>query len=370
MHRIPWPSASVKSRRAEDSRTNLSSNELHHPRADELVARLVSGFSPSALIRYPPQQKPVEAVAQLFGYELKNVLLVPGSDAAIRLLLASMSELLPGGIILQAPNYETWTDATDSAKWSIAMVRSEHGSEASSISALNCAAQQAARLSMVILSWPNGPAGYTPPWGEIERLRDICQQAGHMLVVDGCYAGFTGDPIRVAGLADDGCLVLISWSKLFGLAGGRLAACFGGAQIIEYLRASRIEDHVNALMLHAASRTASVYADFAEVWNDVAARRERLRRWLCTAGIAVPPSGANFLHLPMPDATSATWLSEALSDDGFRTRNMGTVVGLENHVRFTVACGTVGEIFTAALTNRLSELEMGRPEVLSSGPAC
>ncbi|MFC7304495.1 aminotransferase class I/II-fold pyridoxal phosphate-dependent enzyme [Streptomyces monticola] len=347
------PGVTVRERRAADPRTNLSSNELYHPRAAGLVAELIDGFDPATLGHYPVQEPAAEAAGALLGLDPAHLLLAAGSDSVIRLLLASLRGHFPGGILLQEPNYEAWTQAAESPHWHIERRASPDATATGSVEAVQRAAATAAP-ALVVVSWPNGPAGHTPPLGQIAELADQCARKGHLLIVDGCYAGFAGSPLDVARLAGEHCLVLLSWSKMFGFAGGRLAVAGGGPALIHRLRAARQEDHVGVLALHALSRTARVYDRFTGIWRDIARTREAIRQRLGAHGIAVPPSGGNFLHVPRPTAAGAAELTAALSRAGYRVRDMGATTGLERHVRFTVAHGPLGAHFLDTLESALT----------------
>ncbi|MFI7340988.1 aminotransferase class I/II-fold pyridoxal phosphate-dependent enzyme [Streptomyces sp. NPDC050085] len=353
--RLRWPEAVVRDRRSADPRVNLSSNELNHPWTAALVGEMVDGFDPAALTPYPVQEPAATAAGRLLGFPAHQLLLSAGSDAAIRLLLTALRGAFPGGLLLQEPNYEAWTQAVDAALWPLRRVASADGSAEGSLAALLDAAA-AAEPSLVVVSWPNGPAGYTPEPEHLAHLSALCRSRGHLLVVDGCYAGFAGSPLDLARLADEHCLVLLSWSKMFGFAGGRLAVACGGTDLVHWLRAARQEDHVGALALHALSRTDRVYDRFTHVWQDIATTRESIRLRLAARGHHTPESGGNFLHLPRPTAASAAALTAGLDRSGYRVRDMGLTTGLHHHVRFTVAHGPVGRQFVDCLMRHLAEI--------------
>lgn len=349
------PRPVVRERRAADPRVNLSSNELHHPQVPSLVRELTDGFDPAVLRGYPVQEPAAAAAGALLGLPPHHLLLSAGSDAVIRLLLTSLRGAFPGGLLLQEPNYEAWTQAVDAPLWRLRKVASPDGTATGSAEAMLAAAAES-EPALVVVSWPNGPAGHTPDLGHVAELSAVCRGRGHLLVVDGCYAGFAGDPLKVAALADDHCLTLLSWSKMFGFAGGRLAVACGGPDLVHRLRAARQEDHVSAWALHALTRTGQVYDRFAQVWRDIAATRESARARLAALGHPVPESGGNFLHVPRPTAASAAALTACLSHSGYRVRDMGRTTGLHHHVRFTVAHGPVGERFLDRLEHHLAEV--------------
>lgn len=335
-----------RARRRRDHRVNLSSNELSHPALDDVLRELLDGFDPATLRGYPEQETAVAAAAELVGAaSVEEVVLGAGSDGILRLLQTELHADFDGRLVLQTPNYEAWTTSRTIAGWSVTAVPTPPG--ATLADRLGPALD--APPSLVVVSWPNGPAGYVPPLAEVEALVDVCATRGHLLVLDGCYSAFVSpeSPWRLARLAGPSCLVLLSWSKMFGIAGGRLAVATGDRALTRRLRLHRQEDHVNAYALHALRRTAGLLAAYRPIWLDIAAERDRVRALLRERhGLAVPESGGNFLHLPMRDAAEARELTAALDRAGYRVRDMLDTAGLAHHVRFTVTGDTSGFLDT------------------------
>lgn len=349
---LRWPGYRVKPRRTIDHRVNLSSNELLHPEAAGLVGQLVRGFDTRELLRYPVQDLPVRSAGEMFNRTSEEILLAPGSDSVIRLLLTATHQTFCGRLILQDPNYEAWTTAAGAEHWVITRVSNPDGTAQGWLEAVIVAAS-AAVPSIVAVSWPNGPTGDTPDPLGLVTLRDVCLKRGHLLVLDGCYSAFSGGPKQLSALGGAGCLVLLSWSKMFGLAGGRLAVAIGDPDLVHHLRAFRQEDHVNALMLYALVQTPLLYDQFEGVWADVIDQREEDRKWLTALGFHTPESGTNFLRVLLRTSSDALELAAALDDVGFRVRNMVGLAGQQHAVRFTIACGHEGQRFRSALARAL-----------------
>jgi histidinol-phosphate aminotransferase len=342
--------APAPARRRRSELVNLSSNELHHPDVPRLLRDLFAGWDPADMSRYPVQAEPISAGVRLWRREIDEVLLCPGSDAGIRLLLGG-ADTATQDLVVQAPNYETWTTAPESGDWRTVSVYDESNGSRSLGAVI--AAARSRRDAMVVVSWPNGPAGYAPELSELTYLRDVCLARGHLLVIDACYAGFSADPRDVVALAGSACLVLMSWSKMFALAGGRLAALFGDPARLAALHRRGVEHQVGAAMLAAFAATEHVFTDFQRIWGEVAVQRRRFQESLRERGVDVPDSGGNFLHVRLQGHGESARLTGALARRGYRVRDMDGVIGFDNCVRFTVAYGDFGEAF---IDNLLAEL--------------
>lgn len=341
-------------RRSKDTRVNLSSNELRHPAVNELVKKMFSNFDYRDLIRYPIYDSAICCGAEFFGFNPTEVLLSPGSDAAIRMLLM----IFRGSgysIILQEPNYEAWTTGPEIRKWPVTKVPSPDGTANGSIEALLRAIGNSSPC-IVVISWPNSPGGYAPDLASVTELSRKCQRHGHFLVVDACYAGFFCNLREIFQMAARHCLVLMSWSKLFGVAGGRLALLAGAYDILELFIKHGLEQHVGVPMLCVFSNTPLVYENFRVIWREISEQRTFIQSTLRARGLRIPDSGGNFLHVDCSTAEKAESITRRLSIAGFRVRNMGEVKGLLHHVRFTVGIGEDDDHFIKILENEAAIL--------------
>ncbi|GGO11556.1 hypothetical protein GCM10010116_23240 [Microbispora rosea subsp. aerata] len=339
-------------RRSADSRVNLASNELIHPDVTALHRRMLEGLSWDELRTYPVLDRPVQAVATLFGCDETEVSLAPGSDSGIRLLLRVTASRFKGRLLIQAPNYTAWWTAQEAQGWTIREVFSPDRTAEGSLAALD-AEIVTAKPSLVVMSWPNGPAGFTPDLSAVRAFATRCAMHGHLLVIDACYAGFTADPRTVAQLAGDACVVLLSWSKLFGLAGGRVAALFSSPRLIDEVRALEAERQLSAPTLHAVARTGLVYREFARIWRALAAERERWNASLLELGWRTLPSGGNFIPMIAPDPDVADRAEALASASGYRIRNLSMVRGCGPLLRVSVACGPIADRALHALHQAL-----------------
>jgi histidinol-phosphate aminotransferase len=338
-------------RRGADPRVNLASNELRHDAVNGLVSQLLSGLDIHAAHRYPNLERPVEALADMLVREPDEILLTPGSDAAIRLLLSGLHETYGGRCILQEPNYEAWTRSPSSARWAISRIRRGARSNAALATIAGAAAET--RRSVVAISWPNGPAGYAPSLEDVAALGRLCADRGHLLVIDACYSGFADGFPAVVELAGPSCLVVVTWSKLFGLAGARAAIVVGGVDHIGALSESGCEHQVSWLALHAFERTRLALPAFQDLWRDIRDEREFLRGQLLDEGHMVAESGGNFLHLGFPSRGAAATFTDEASRRGYRVRDMAATPDLENCVRFTVGCDAASRQFRTSVLPQL-----------------
>jgi histidinol-phosphate/aromatic aminotransferase/cobyric acid decarboxylase-like protein/imidazoleglycerol phosphate dehydratase HisB len=154
------------------------------------------------------------------------------------------------------------------------------------------------------------------PTGALEPL-----PAARPLVVDEAYFEYAGE--TALDRIDDGVVVLRTFSKAFGLAGARVGYALADRDTAAELNRRQAPASIStlsaALALAALAEPPNVRAQVDE--------RERLADGLRALGLEPLPSRANFLYVPIPDATA---LAERLLERGLVVRV------LDEAIRITV----------------------------------
>jgi histidinol-phosphate aminotransferase len=135
--------------------------------------------------------------------------------------------------------------------------------------------------------------------------------AARPLVVDEAYFEYAGE--TAAGLLDDGVVVIRTFSKAFGLASARIGYLLADAETASDLRERQHPAPVSTLSVALAL---AGLADPPDV-GPTLAERERLAQELRALGLEPLPSWANFLYVPLADA-SAT--AQRLLEQGLLVR--------------------------------------------------
>jgi histidinol-phosphate/aromatic aminotransferase/cobyric acid decarboxylase-like protein/imidazoleglycerol phosphate dehydratase HisB len=202
------------------------------------------------------------AVARYAGVEPANVVLGAGADDLI--LLCARSFAGPGDRIAIAddPTYPLFRIASNLA-----------GAEVSGESPV-----------VTFCCRPNNPTG---------ALDDL--PAARPLVVDEAYYEYAGE--TALGLLGDGVVVLRTFSKAFGLAGGRVGYALAAAETAAELNRRQNPAPISTL---SAALAVAALAEPPDVGPQVE-ERERLARGLLALGLEPLPSRTNFLFVPVDD---------------------------------------------------------------------
>ncbi|HET7326273.1 MAG TPA: pyridoxal phosphate-dependent aminotransferase [Nocardioidaceae bacterium] len=162
------------------------------------------------------------------------------------------------------------------------------------------------RTKVVIVCTPNNPTG--PAVRREELLGFLERVPPHVLVViDEAYREFVRDPDTIDAVelyrSSGNVCVLRTFSKAYGLAGFRVGFAVAPAPIAEAVRKCALPFGVSHVAQQAA--LASLHAEPAllERVEMIVGERQRVLSGLRSAGWEVPDTEANFVWMPLGEAT-------------------------------------------------------------------
>ena len=154
---------------------------------------------------------------------------------------------------------------------------------------------------IIYLCSPNNPTGNRLDADAVAR---VVREAPGVVIVDEAYAEFADGDVRDLLRESDRLLVCRTLSKAFGMAGLRIGYMAGAPALVTEVEKSRGPYKVSAIAERAA--LAALRDDMAWVRRHVAEAvriRGRLADALRARGLAPLPSDANFVLVPVSDAT-------------------------------------------------------------------
>jgi histidinol-phosphate aminotransferase len=289
---------------ADASAFKLSSNENPF---DPLPGVVDAVNAVSAFNRYPDASALAlrERLATRYGLTTDEVHIGAGSVALLaQLILAAAG---PGDEVLYSwrsfeayPSLVTVSGATSVT----APNRADHGHDLPAMAALITP-----RTRVVIVCSPNNPTGVIVTADEFEAFMDQVP-ADLLVILDEAYAEFVTDPTAVDGTTLLGrypnLVVLRTFSKAYGLAGLRVGYGLGPVGILDAARATAIPLSVTGQGSAAALASLDAEPELLARVGVIAERRDGIRAALVAAGLDIPRSQANFVWLPLGEATAAT----------------------------------------------------------------
>jgi histidinol-phosphate aminotransferase len=332
---------------------NLSSNENPHRDLAGWLEGWCAGAPVEALARYPRVADAEPALARSLGIAAEQLLLLPGSDAGIRLVGEALRGL--GAVLaLQSPQYIAYT-----------RYARLFGVEQRDLPAYDWIRGTPrfapARLWAAVQALGEGPAlvalvnpcpytGQALPLAEIEGIAALTASRGQLLLVDEAYAAFAPIDHRPLLERHGHVLLLRSFSKSHGLAGLRLGALLGPAPLVEYLRRFEYGNMISGPALGLLALAEERRAERAAMVQRIQTARDALADRLVQLAVAtcrggrppawqVLPSQASFLYLHLDGASRASRAVELLLARGIAVRGFAGEVGWERGLRITARDG-------------------------------
>ncbi len=201
------------------------------------------------------------------------------------------------------------------------------------------------RTKLILLATPNNPTGTAVSTEAVATLVETVPD-DVVVLVDEAYREFTdpalGDPVTDLLPRFPNVAVFRTFSKAYGLAGLRSGYAIADPELIVTLDKLLLPFTNNHLAQVAALAAIEAGDEIAPRLELLKAERTRLVQGLNARGLTLPDAQANFVYLPLGEATEQVYLS--LEQQGVVTRPFAG-----NGIRVTVGTPEENDRFLAAL---------------------
>lgn len=305
---------------------NLSSNESHHKGYLSLFSEFIRQYDSSVVSKYPVFRSANTLACKFHAVNQHELMLTPGSDHAINLILFTMGANAKG-LITHTPNYAGYFNYS-----------SVLGIPTHAVEKINAEVLTQYENSLVMITNPEGFLGSVMPFHEIVCIAEVCKERGHVLVIDEAYVEFSTFD-HLALLAMFGNVVIIrSYSKGMGAASMRLGAVLSSVKIISYLRRFSCENTISDFSLEYLSflmarknYVKEINEDICRVRDTMIARlRSNFPDWV------IYESHANFITIRVRSKEEAEGISLFFLEKNIRIRLLTEKEVSQPCIRITV----------------------------------
>ncbi len=302
------------------------------------------------LNRYPgPEVRALYArMARLYGRPEDNLMISPGSDEAIGMLIRAFCAPGEHSILVNPPTFGMYAlsaKVNGVGSKEIAML---DGAKIDWTS-LSDAAEQDPGARIIFLCTPQNPCGTAVPRDEIIAFAK--RHADRIVVVDEAYQEFADTPSLIQEPVTDlpNVVVLRTLSKAYALAGARIGCLIGAPELVAIVKALQSPYPLPTPSVRAALAALSP-AGVAQSKRQIAElklERERLASALRQHEDVeqVYDSQANFLFVVMKQAE--TWHQALLNEAGILVRNQ--TKALAGGLRISVGTPRENDLLLQAL---------------------
>lgn len=318
------------------------------PRVREVLLRISAG----ELTKYP-EREPVEAiVAADLGLAPTQVVLTNGVDEAIHVLFETFLEA-GDQLLLPVPTYtmyEVYASATDAEIVTVQAAGDLQFPFERLVGAIT------PRTKVIAIANPNSPAGSVATREQITELARRAPQA--VLFIDEAYFHFHGQTVLDLMSEFPNLMVARTFSKAYGLAGLRLGALSGPADLMRWVRRVLSPYSVNSLALAClpAAIADTQYLDWYV--NEVLAARTQFEAALDAAVVRRWSSRANFVLVEIgpPHVEFVRHMHSA----GVLVRDRSNDPGCDGCVRITIGTREQMKHALAALNDALAAIRAAK----------
>ncbi|MFN8771070.1 MAG: aminotransferase class I/II-fold pyridoxal phosphate-dependent enzyme [Neisseriaceae bacterium] len=315
---------------------NLKTCELLHPDINKILDNIT--FYGTDYIRiYPHFNDIINHISTTLKIDHKTITLSAGSDPIISIIIEALGATTKR-MILQSPNYFSWHNYPILRNLNVTEV-----SFNSSNSYKFCINEflkvlTSAQPSLVVISNPNSPTGYLFSAEDLLKLSMACEANGHLLIIDECFVGFSSiDNYDIIGPKEH-VIFIKSFSKIYGIAGARIALTIASERITEHLSYWRPEAAVSGHALLTLEQILKYKDQLKVICLDIANTREYFIS--CVKKIKPDwisvPSGANFVVFCLSEEYNSSTIVDIFLAHGFRIADVSSLPGLANCIRIGI----------------------------------
>lgn len=239
-----------------------------------------------------------QALAEFLELPLENVLATAGSNEAIDLLIRLTAG--PGDAVMIAePTFSLYRTMAEINGADVVTVPLDAHFQLQADAVLSRVTPQ---CKILFLCSPNNPTGNA---FAADVILDICQKFEGMVVVDEAYADFSTQPSLAARVPEfENLVVLRTLAKAWGLAALRVGYTIASPAVIRLLQGIRKPYPLSTLSITLATDGVTQAAKMRTMVAEILVGRLWLEDALRNLGLTPYPSDANFVLVPIPQATS------------------------------------------------------------------
>jgi histidinol-phosphate aminotransferase len=178
---------------------------------------------------------------------------------------------------------------------------------------------------------PNNPTGETL---DLEMIEAVARGVSGIVIVDEAYIDFGGESAIPLLSSCDNLVITRTFSKAFGLAGLRVGYGVANPGVVKRIEAARGPYKVTSVAERIAIEVLANDIDWVRNSARTAcSTREQFTRELEEIGISPIKSQANFVLIPVKDASA---VSDDLRERGIAVRSFSNLESIGDAIRVTV----------------------------------
>jgi histidinol-phosphate aminotransferase len=340
---------------AHDGLIRLDRNERVQPLPEWFMETLREAFQSSLLISYPIPDELYRQLGAELGVAEEQLLLTPGSDAAIKALYQAY--LRPeDAVVMLDPSYAMYEVY---ARMFRAKPRQVPFDATLNLDGERLLESVTSGVRLVMIANPNQPTGTLLGEDVLLRLAERAMAVQALLAVDETYYPFSRTTVLPWIRRLPNLLVIRSFSKA-GLAGLRIGFVAGHGDLIANLYRVRSVHDVNSVAILCASQLLKHPSVVSDYVAEVEAGARLLTTRLGTMRLIPISTHTNFLLVRVAHRCRPKELVEGLYRRGYLVKGPFSSPCLADCIRVTLGPPALMASFAEALAQALAEIAQKR----------
>jgi len=314
----------------------LDKNERVVPFTKKQFSAMISLINADLLTIYPDQNPLYAKLSSFLGTDVKNILLTPGSDSAIKTIFETYVSA-GDQVIYPDPTYamvDVYAHMFEADAKKIGYTPDLKFRFSELMDAIS------SRTRLVYIANPNQPTSTILSKDEFEALLKKTALTGTLLVIDEAYIDFADTGYDAPGYigAYDNLVITRTFSKAYGLASARLGYIITQAKNVDFLFRVKPLADVNLFALKYGEFLIDNNEIVTSYVESVRKAKELIRKRTARLGLTCIDGHTNFIHIKIPETHDGNVIAKKLKDQGYvvRSTGMGLPAVIEGCIRITV----------------------------------
>ena len=310
----------------------LDKNEKIDSHKENILEELKNKVTSDLLSKYPSQQYTYSILSSFLGIPEDNILLFPGSDAALKSVFESFIDPSER-VLIPFPTYamaEVYANLYQANLSSIEYLDNKD----IDIEKIKYILGKKPYIRLLYIPNPGQPFGNLISKCSMREIISKAEDLGTLVLVDEAYYGFSNESVSDLVGEFTNLIVMRTFSKLFGLAGVRIGYLILPNYIKSIVQKVKPLHDINSFSLAAVEVILNNYNDTESYINTLMEAKDYFQDQMSAIGFSCYYNNTNFIYVLFPEKFNSVDLDNILKKKGILAR---VNYGKEPSLRITLA---------------------------------
>lgn len=314
---------------------NLEKNEKIFPFSFNFIKKIKKEIDSKLISNYPDLNDTYRKLAKFIKINIKNIYLTPGGDGGCKSILEALIYKKNHNIIINNPSYAMFEIYCRSLGGKVIKIDYTKDFKFNEKKYLNLIDRF---TKLIIFENPSGYFGDFVEVTKILKFSKILKRRGIFLVFDVAYLNFKEKKRHNINFSIinkfTNVIILISFSKFFGLAGLRAGCVLANKNFIKYLKNNKPLNEINSIAASTLELALDEKKDYIKYNSEIIKNKIFLYNYFKKKNIQFKKTITNFVLVKFNKYNKR--IANDLLNDNFLIRTPFNTGPLKGYIRLTV----------------------------------